>query len=335
MGFSKADITREYVEKFKLASKAAIARIMFRDHPLIWSTVAAARSSVNFVTGTMGNKSRKTEHRTDLHRPGRTGNGFPNIPRGLTHFREWAPFDILEARRTLILPDAHIPYHDKRAIDTAIAYGVHRNSNLIIINGDWSDFFSLSFWEKDPRKRKLKNEIDIIRQSLRHVRGKFRKARIVYKIGNHEERWERYLALKAPELLGVEDFELTKILWLDDLGIEVVTDKRPIQLGKLFVIHGHEFKFGITSPVNPARGFYMRAKETCIGSHLHQTSSHSEKSLSGEIISTWSTGCLCDLHPDYSPLNKWNLGFAYVETAGGGQFQMDNRKIIGGRTYRD
>lgn len=335
MGFNKSDITREYVEKFPTTSKRAIARMMMRDHPLIWPTPHAARCSVNLVTGSGGNHNRSHTRLKDLYRAGKEGNGFPSIPPGLAHFKDWALFPIPEARRVLLLPDAHIPYHDKNAIDLAIRYGVRRKANLIILNGDWGDFFSASFWEKDPRKRDLKNEIALIRQSLEHLRGKFPDARIIYKIGNHEERWERYLTVKAPELLGMKEFELTHVLHLDELRIEVVTDKRPIKLGGLFVIHGHEFKFGITSPVNPARGFYMRAKETCIGSHLHQTSSHSEKSLSGEVISTWSTGCLCDLHPDYAPLNKWNLGFAFVRTDGLGGFQMDNRKIIDGKVYSD
>lgn len=334
--FVKADIAREYVEKFPNTSKAAIARMLIRDHPVVWPSLNAARGAVNFVTGTMGKALRaSSSHRSDLRRPGLKGNGFPDLPKGITHFKEWAPFVIDGAAKSLLLPDCHIPYHDKAAMDTAIAYGKAQLADLIILNGDFSDFFSCSFWEKDPRKRNLRNEIDLVRQAVTHIRDQFPKARIIYKIGNHEERWERYLQVKAPELLGIEEFELTKILWLDKLGIEIVTDKRPIKLGELFIIHGHEFKFGITSPVNPARGFYMRAKETCIGSHLHQTSSHSEKSLAGTIVSTWSTGCLCDLHPDYSPLNKWNLGFAYVEVDSRGMFQMENRKIIDGAVYND
>ena len=50
-------------------------------------------------------------------------------------------------------------------------------------------------------------------------------------------------------------------------------------------------------------------------------------------MSTWSTGCLCDLHPDYRPLNNWNHGFAIVEVAKDGTFQVQNKTVINGTIY--
>jgi predicted phosphodiesterase len=333
--FNKSDVAREYVTKFPKTSKAALARMLLRDHPTLWNSIEHARGAVNTVTGTNGGRHRlKTAHK-ELFRPGTEGNGMPELPEGITSFRDWAPVPIKGETRTLILADLHIPYHVKSCVELAIQYGKDRNPTHIIINGDGSDFFSVSFWEKDPRKRNLKNEIDMVRQFLDFLRVTFPEAEIIFKVGNHEERWERYLAVKAPELLGVEDFELQKIFRLRKNRIKLIEDMRPIKLGQLYIVHGHEFKWGITNPVNPARGFYLRAQEHCLGSHLHRTSSHSETSLSGEVTSTWSTGCLCDLHPDYSPINKWNHGFAYVETDTKGLFNVDNRKIIDGAIYKD
>lgn len=59
------------------------------------------------------------------------------------------------------------------------------------------------------------------------------------------------------------------------------------------------------------------------------------KLLSAEIqvTGTWSTGCLCDLHPDYAPLNKWNHGFAFVEVFNGGKFEVQNLFISDGKVY--
>jgi len=94
-------------------------------------------------------------------------------------------------------------------------------------------------------------------------------------------------------------------------------------LSKLNVIHGHEFNNGgmVSNPVNPARGYFLRGSGVhVIGSHYHQSSQHSQKNLEQNVTSTWSTGCLCDLHPDYRPANSWNHGFAIVTVAPGGIF---------------
>ena len=98
--------------------------------------------------------------------------------------------------------------------------------------------------------------------------------------------------------------------------------------GKLHLLHGHEFGHSVFSPVNPARGLYMRAKESSIIGHHHQTSEHSEKSLSGEVVTTWSIGALCGLSPEYMPFNKWNHGFARVEVQENGNYIVHNKRII-------
>ena len=67
--------------------------------------------------------------------------------------------------------------------------------------------------------------------------------------------------------------------------------------------------------------------------HWHQTSEHAESTLGGRSIACWSTGCLCELHPPYMPLNKWNHGYAIVDVTAGGNFQVQNKKIIKGVAY--
>ncbi len=85
--------------------------------------------------------------------------------------------------------------------------------------------------------------------------------------------------------------------------------------------------FNISNPVNPARGLYNRAKKIALYFHFHQTSEHNESAINGDIITTWSGGCMCDLHPEYLPLNKWNNGF--VEIYNDDEFfNIRNRKIV-------
>lgn len=331
--FTKLDVVRSYLVEFPKAAKIAIARILLRDHPMLFNSVEHARSAVNQASGTNGDRQRKNGGRKDLFRPGMDEGEMPKLPQGLKHFEEWRSFVIPGAARILDLPDVHIPYHDHDALKLAIQHGIDFHPTHVLLSGDFVDFFSVSFWQKDPSKRDLKGELDCAYQTMSYLRKVFKDAKIILKVGNHEERWERFLTLKAPELFGVPEFQLTNVLHLKEYDIEMVSDMRPIKAGQLFIVHGHEFRWGITNPVNPARGFYLRAKENCIGHHLHQTSSHSEKSLAGDVVSCWSTGCLCDLHPDYSPINKWNHGFATITTDDGGMFEVHNYKIIEGRIF--
>jgi hypothetical protein len=207
-----------------------------------------------------------------------------------------------------------------------------RRISHVLLNGDIADFYAVSRWETDPLKRDFAGELAAVRNFLQVCRKSFPNAKLIFKHGNHEERFERFLRVKAPELLGVEDFRLSALLRLSESNIFEVRDKRPLRLGRLLtVVHGHEYAFAISNPVNPARGFFLRAKSHVIGGHFHQTSQHSERTIDQKVIGAWSTGCLCDLHPEYRPLNNWNNGFAIVEVTQSGGFQVNNYAIIDGK----
>jgi hypothetical protein len=112
--------------------------------------------------------------------------------------------------------------------------------------------------------------------------------------------------------------------------VTLVKDKQLAMAGKFPIMDGHEWQGGFAPPVNPARGLYMKAKESCIIGHHHRTSEHTEKSLKGEVTTTWSTGCLCGLQPDYAPYNQYNSGFAHVIVSKDGNYKVKNMRIIGG-----
>ncbi len=215
----------------------------------------------------------------------------------------------------------------------SIAEGKRLGANLVLLNGDLADYYGLSKFQKDPRARRWVDEIHLQRKFFAFIRGKFPKARIIHKLGNHDERYESYLMRNCAELVGLDTFEIGNVLELDRHRIELVRDKRPIRLGDLNVIHGHEYTFAISNPVNPARGLFLRAKAYALCSHFHQKSEHSENNIEGKTITTWSTACLCDLHPAYLPINNWSNGFALAEIFGNGKFQMHNKKISHGKLY--
>jgi hypothetical protein len=187
--------------------------------------------------------------------------------------------------------------------------------------------YQASRFIKDRRLRDLAGELEMTREFLKMLQGMF-KCPIYFKIGNHEARWEHYLMLKAPELLGVDDFKLEQLLRFREFGVTLVKDKQIAMAGKLPILHGHEWYGGFAPPVNPARGLFLKAKESALVGHHHKTSEHTEKTLNGNVITTWSTGCLCGLEPEYAPYNGYNHGFAHVMVNKDQTYNVKNIRII-------
>lgn len=315
---------REFVEetilKFPKLGNHTIARICYKQSPELFTNQEQARGLARMLRGSNGKKDRYLAN-PDCAR----------IPEGKTHFKDWGPVQIDGPLKALVLQDTHVPYHDPIAVRSTIDHGKSQGCNMVVLNGDIADCFAVSFWEKDPRQRDFASEIDIVKHFLDALRSHFPKARFIYKLGNHEERFIRYMMVKAPELLGIPEFDFTNLYDLHDM--QVVQDKRPIRLGKLNVLHGHEYRFAISNPVNPARGLFLRTRAHSLCGHFHQKSEHNARSVEQKGIACWSTGCLCDLHPDYAPFNEWSHGFAIVEVDKDGEFEVRNHYIAHGKVF--
>lgn len=325
----RQEVLADLMEKFPKASTKAIMRMAYKKFPQLFMTEEHCRWQVRRLRGATG---KHTSAVKGFERPKQpNGDYFGKLPEGLTQFDKWDCVK-LECKRALVLSDIHLPYHSRSPLMTALDFGKKNDVDLILLNGDVADFFAVSFWEKDPRQRNFKNELDTVREFLSSLRAKFPKARIVYKLGNHEERFERYMRVKAPELLGVEDCELASLLKIKSAAIELVGEKRPIRISDLNILHGHEYRFAISNPVNPARGLFLRCKAYALCGHFHQSSYHTEKTVTQSVIATWSTGCLCDLHPEYAVMNNWTHGFALIEVDGG-KFHVQNKVVRDGRIY--
>lgn len=314
-----------------------LARKLYREHPHLWPNLDACRSSVRQVRGNSGKKNKERSTTKDLHQPNKPAGFAWQRPESIA--KEWTSF-APGTKKNLIIQDLHIPFHDTEAVDIVMDYGVKWKPDAVIINGDFGDFYSISKHDKNPTVVQLRDEIDAIRQGLGWIRGKFPNARIIYKLGNHDEWWERYLCRKAPELLDMNCSRLEHVLTADIgdgsgtiEGVEFVKDQRRIMLGKLPVLHGHELGKGFASPVNPARGAFIKAYDHILIGHHHQYSTHQAKTLMDKIIATFSCGCLCNLHPEYARVNQWAHGFATVEVDKSQAFEVRNYRIVNGKIW--
>lgn len=325
--------------KFPHLPSRTLARALCKEHPHVWPRVETCRQSVLYYRGRRMGGGGKSERRyiAATERARSTCPRVPWNPEALpaSHAKPFLPFEVEVARdaRALVLGDLHVPYHDIPAARAALMEGRREEVTHVLLNGDTLDFAALSKWDKNPETRDPVEEIAKARQLLDAIDDLFPKARKIWKDGNHDERYPIFIMRRAPELYALiaEHAALPRLLELDDRGWEYVTDKRPIYLGKLPLIHGHEYPTPVIGPVNAARGLFLRAKAGAMVNHHHQTSEHTEPTIKGEMITAWSLGCLCDLHPRYAPFNKWNHGAAIVHLARGGDYRVRNFRIHCGR----
>jgi predicted phosphodiesterase len=231
----------------------------------------------------------------------------------------------------LILCDVHIPYQDNEALTVAINEGVRQGCDAVILNGDALDCHMISDFVKDPRKRKFKDELYAMRQFVDTLRQQFPTAHIYYKEGNHEERYWRYMRVKAPELFDIDAFDFASLCHLDKHNITWIDGKSKLNIGKLSIFHGHEFGKQFLPSVNVARGLFMKTKVSALCGHHHQTAEHNERDANGKFITCWGVGCLSELSPDYNPYSKYNHGFAIVEKGTNGSYSVKNLRIHEGQ----
>lgn len=332
----KTSAVRALVAKYKDLPTKSLARLIYKLHPMWFDNAEAARSSVRYWRGNVGARNRKCVRNTaaELKRPNGEAGFTWSFPRSSAP--DYTPF-VLDDCEALILSDLHIPFHDMPAIEAVMSVARERQPNLILLNGDVCDFFSISRFDKNPEDSKLVKEIKLTRQFLGWLRQSFPKARIVYKWGNHDEWFDKFLWRKAPELCGVPGVSLEHLTTarMENVqevgGIEWVKDQRKIMAGKLNIWHGHEIgKGSIAPPVNPARGLFMRTYECGLMGHLHKDSMHTETSVAGKLIACWSTGCLCGLHPAYARVNKWTHSAAWLSLEHG-QFNVELIRILNGK----
>ena len=325
---TQGKIISEYILKYpNWFPLASLGRIIAHENPHTFTDAEQARNSLKYYKGKRGEDSRKQGTREFNEKEKRKSTPFAIPP---TWGKEKEIFQIPKAlKKAGFIADLQCPFHDPKAIDIAFDYITKENCDHLIINGDLLDFYGLSFFEKDPRKRDFKHEYDMCLQFLGYIKNAFPNIPIYYSLdANHEFRYERYMLTKAPILLGLSNaFELSELLMLNNFGIIPLKGNDHIRFGDLHVIHGHTV-FSRGSGVSPARTLYLRTKENMIASHVHRTSEYTDKDFNGKIKTCWTTGHLMHPNVEYCQhLDQYNQGFAILEKDLSGQFEVNNKRI--------
>lgn len=306
------DIIIDYLTRFNDMPTLQLARKIYHDYPHIFNNTEHVRSLIRTREGKNGNQMRgKVVDQKFYERE--IVNTF-NLP--IPDYEDCTPY-YMTGKNCLVLSDIHFPYHDLQALNTALAYGMEKEVDSILLNGDILDIYQFSKYVNNPSRMTVKEEIEIMRQFMTVLRTNFPAAEIVWKLGNHEERMARWLLNKARELYDWDEWRLEKLVDENQFHYTCVSDKRIVYVGDFPIGHGHEWNISNTT-VFPARNLWFKSKESCAIGHVHKSSTYVGKTVNRTFQKVYTTGCLSQLYPEFARMNEWNHGFGHVRVTDNG-----------------
>lgn len=230
-------------------------------------------------------------------------------------------------KSVLFISDVHLPYEDKSAVNLIAQAAREIKPTEIVFGGDIDDMYEISRFTK----RKPITEDEIYRNLLyaKSWLTKWRehhpRAKMIKIDGNHEDRFARYVAEKAPMLRQMIRHP-REILGLERLKIRHYPQGSIVRIGRLIYAHGDQWPTGYGS-VNPAKQIFERTRESILFGHFHRYSSFRHRSVSGKEVGAWGNGCLCGPQ-EYLPYDNWNRGATLVMYSSHGYFRVQPLEIV-------
>ncbi len=233
------------------------------------------------------------------------------------------------ARRTLVIPDVHIPYHDRAAWNLTLKVIAKIKPDEVRFMGDALDFYAVSSFPKAPsRPARLEHEIDCGNDEFDRVECD----NVVFHKGNHEARLEKYLTCKAPELFGL--VETHKLLKFKERGWRYHEYMTHDIDGK--VLYTHDLGF---SGKHASLHTLAAAGHCVVFGHTHRGAVYYGGTVKGEHRFAMNVGWLGDPNKiDYmhkASTRDWQQGFGLVDFDSKGRAWATFCPIVGGKVCID
>ena len=160
----------------------------------------------------------------------------------------------------LVASDAHYwPGLVSTAHRAFVKFAHEMRPSCVIMNGDGFDGAQISRyprigWDKRPT---VKEELKAVKQRLTEIEDAARTKNLFWPLGNHDARFETFLAAHASEFEGVQGFHLKDHfpLWMPCWSVWINDD----------VVVRHRYKGGVHATYNNA----VYSGKTVITGHLH------------------------------------------------------------------
>ncbi len=236
-------------------------------------------------------------------------------------------------RTVLVLPDLHVPFHDRESVGAVLAYAADEVWDECVLIGDFLDFNCIStFNTGKPRLvegQSLGDDYEqgraVLDSILRAVRRKNDSCTVTLLEGNHEQRVDRLLDAN-PVLAGV--VEVPRGLGLRQRGVRWV---RSWSRGELHKIGNAHFHHGLYTNIHHAKKMVEAFGVPIYYGHTHDIQGYS-KVLRGRdhTIEGCSLGCLCDYEQQYKlgAPDKWQQAVTVFRVFPDGYFQRETTAIF-------
>ena len=230
------------------------------------------------------------------------------------------------------ISDIHFPSEDPVSYKKALSILKTIKPSRVVLGGDIVDLDDISRYPKRKIiQEKTLTDLKYAGEKLTEMRDILPNARFDFLLGNHEDRLDKFIMEKAPELSGF--FDLRILLKCDKLDIKVHPHNTVMRIGKLNYSHGDNWPGG-WGMANPARSIYDKCKDNIIFGHFHRISNHSSRTLRGRQQGAWGNGCLQRLDVEFNKYNNWQHGISMVYYAKtGGYFHVEQIRIHEGVNF--
>lgn len=248
--------------------------------------------------------------------------------------------------------DFQFPFEDPEVYASFLTFLAAERPDRIVLTGDILDLTAVSAYDKDPRLgMPVQQELAHTHRRLAEIRASAGpEAQIFFLYGNHEARFSKWLAKKAPDLVGLSDSEGREILSLANLLRLDALDIQPcISEGVAFSGPEHlRSYYQIAPDLIATHGTYSRATGggasimpivkasgvSVVGGHDHSQGVAFETiggfaGIEARRTAAISTGMMCRRtelgYLAQHQVSRWSAGFAVIELWGdqAGAWQPD------------
>jgi predicted phosphodiesterase len=243
-------------------------------------------------------------------------------------------------KKIVIVSDMQVPFHDRKAITSLIAFVKSFKPDEVVTIGDEIDFNTLSrFAENTPEQyeQTLGKDRDETFQILHDLQ-------VTHMVrSNHSDRLYSQIMHKIPSFLSLPELRFEKFMRLDELGITY--HSKPYQIAPNWIaVHGDHTPIksqGGLSALEAAR----RYGRNVISGHTHRMgrSSFTEAmgGKKGRILHGVEVGNLCDMSKmGYTKgYANWQSGFAIMYVDGNSvevqliYIEKDGSFMVNGKVY--
>jgi len=235
-------------------------------------------------------------------------------------------------KKVLVYGDVHFPYHDEKALNVLYKYMKQYQPNIVVINGDVADFYSISTFDKNPDHFDLQKEIEMVKNHFNKVKNIVGNRTKIYYLGDNHctGRLQKYV-YKNPELYGLDILKLENLFEFKKYNIQYIgadieywkKESGYLELGDVIIMHGDAKINGASTSKYAgysAKNTMMTIQKSVILSHVHKLSIVSHYQYHQRLIGM-EAGCLCQK----IPTANWQQGFV--------TFELYKKKMINPRLH--